>query len=178
MLQIEDEIEFLVNNLEFLVEPQQAVSAYAKSRNILYGLLSLNLLFELFITTWIFRNEAFILKQLNQMYHVWHPAEFQKFFEAITLISTTFNSVMYLFGFFTIFSHKVTNYTVLSMLMIMSIFFGILLTYLNVLNIMMFILKCFTYVYSRFVLSQLYTVLMVPAAQNLQNMYNNDNFNS
>lgn len=145
---------------------------------ILYGLLALNMLFELFITTWIFRNEAFILEQLDQMYHVWHPLEFKRFFESITLVSITFNSAMYLFGFFTVFSHKVTNYTVFSMLMIMSIFFGILLTYLNVLNIIMFILKCFTYVYTRFVLSQLYTVLMVPAAQNLQNMYNLDTFNN
>lgn len=178
VIQIEDEIEFLSNNLEYLVEPQLAVGQYVKSRNILYGLLSLNLIFELTITMYVFRNEEFILKQLNQMYHIWHANDFKQFFEAITLLNTVFNSFMYLFGFFTIFTHKVTNYTVFTLLMLMSIFFGIMLTYLNVLNILMFILKCFTYVYSRYVLSQLYTVLMVPAAQNLQNNYSRDNFNS
>mmetsp|Transcript_3382 Transcript_3382/g.5691 ORF Transcript_3382/g.5691 Transcript_3382/m.5691 type:complete len:135 (-) Transcript_3382:219-623(-) len=59
-------------------------------------------------------------------------------------------------------SHKVTNYLVFNVVLMISIFMGILLTYLNVLNILTFILKCFTYVYARYVLSQLYTVLIIP----------------
>ena len=74
------------------------------------------------------------------------------------------NSILYIHGFYTIFSHKVTNYQCFTIFMMISIFAGILLTYLNVLNLLMFILKCFTYVYTRYVLSLLYTVLMLPAA--------------
>lgn len=178
VLQIEDEIEFLVNNLEFLVEPQQAISQYARSRNLLFLLLAINLVFEVLITLYVFRNEDFILRQLNQMYHIWHAEDFKHFFESITLMNTCLNTIMYFHGFYTIFTHKVTNYTVFTMLMIISIFFGILLTYLNVLNILMFVLKCFTYVYARYVLSQLYTVLMVPAAQNLQGVQVRDNYSA
>lgn len=50
--------------------------------------------------------------------------------------------------------------------MMISIFIGILLTYINVLNILLFVLKCFTYVYTRYVLSELYTVLIIPSDQN------------
>lgn len=37
-----------------------------------------------------------------------------------------------------------------------------MLTYLNVLNLLMFVLKCFTYIYTRYVISHLYTVLIIP----------------
>ena len=157
-----------MNNLEFLVDPQQAVDMYVSNRNILYLLLGLNMLLELLITVYVFKNEGAILRQLNEMYHIWHAQEFKDFFEGCTFISSAFNSFLYVFGFYTVFSHKVTNYTIFTMLMILSIFFGIMLTYLNILNILMFVLKCFTYVYSRYVLSCLYTVLMVPAAQGYQ----------
>lgn len=72
------------------------------------------------------------------------------------------NSLLYIYGYYTIFSHKVTNYQVFTIMLMISIFFGILLTYLNVLNLLMFIMKCFTYIYTRYVLSQLYTVLIIP----------------
>ena len=149
------------------MDPQQAVDLYVSNRNILYLLLGLNLIFEVLITVYIFKNEDFILKQLNQMYHIFDAEDFKDFFESVTLMNTGFNSFMYVFGFYTIFSHRVTNYTVFTMMLIVSIFFGIMLTYLNVLNILLFVLKCFTYVYSRYVLSQLYTVLMVPAAMSM-----------
>lgn len=162
MLQIEDEIEFIVNNLEYLVDPEIAIKQYFQNRNILYFLLTLNLLFESLLTVYIIKNEFFILKQLNQIYRFWHLDEFKSFFEGVTCINAALNSLMYVFGYFTIFSHKVTNYQVFTVLLMISIFFGILLTYLNALNLLMFILKCFTYIYTRYVLSQLYTVLIIP----------------
>jgi len=85
---------------------------------------------------------------------------------------------MYFYGFYTVFSHKVTNYQVFTVVLMISVFFGILLTYMNVLNLLTFILKCFTYIYARYVLSQLYTVLIIPRDfsdnqnQNIQNAYN------
>ena len=153
VLQIEDEIEFLVNNLEFLVDPHQAMDLYISNRNILYILLAMNMIFESLITYFVFKNESTILAQLDEMYHIWHPEEFKQFFEGMTFMNTFFNSILYVFGFYTIFTHKVTNYTVFTTMMVVSIFLGIMLTYLNVLNILMFVLKCVTYVYARYVLS-------------------------
>ena len=80
ILQIEDEIEFLANNLEYLVEPQSAVEQYISNRNVLFFLIGLNLIFEGFITTYIFQNEDFIIKQLNQIYKFWHTENFRQFF--------------------------------------------------------------------------------------------------
>ena len=65
MLQIEDEIEFLVNNLEYLVEPEVAIKNYFHNRNLLFFILALNLVFENLLTVYIWKNELFILKQLN-----------------------------------------------------------------------------------------------------------------
>jgi len=48
------------------------------------------------------------------------------------------------------------------MALMVSIFTGIMLTYVNVLNMLSFIIRCFTYVYSKYVLNQLYTVLIIP----------------
>lgn len=123
-----------------------------------------NLIFELLVTSFVIRNENAILHQLNEMYHIWHLDQFKQFFETVTFINVVMNSIMWGFGLIAVLSHKATNYTIFCVLMVMTIFFGILLTYLNVLNILMFILKCFTYVYVRYTMSQLYTVLMVPAS--------------
>lgn len=128
----------------------------------MYFLLTLNCIFEALLTVYIIKNEFFILKQLNQIYRFWHLDDFKNFFEGVTCINAAMNSLLYVFGFCTIFSHKVTNYQIFTIMLMVSIFFGILLTYLNVLNLLMFIMKCFTYIYTRYVLSQLYTVLIIP----------------
>lgn len=125
-------------------------------------MLTLNCIFEALLTVYIIKNEFFILKQLNQIYRFWHLDDFKNFFEGVTCINAAMNSLLYVFGFCTIFSHKVTNYQIFTIMLMVSIFFGILLTYLNVLNLLMFIMKCFTYIYTRYVLSQLYTVLIIP----------------
>ena len=110
MLQIEDEIEFLVTNLEYLVEPEVAIKQYYSNRNVLYFLLSLNLLFETLLTIYVVKNEDFILNQLNQIYRFWQVDDFKMFFETTTGANTVLNTLMYFYGFYTVFSHKVTNY--------------------------------------------------------------------
>lgn len=46
--------------------------------------------------------------------------------------------------------------------MIIGIFFRVLMSYVNLLNLLMLVLKCFTYVYCRYVLSLLFGVLILP----------------
>ena len=121
-----------MSNLEYLVEPEIAIKQYFSNRSILYFLLALNLLFETLLTVYIAKNEQFIIRQLNQIYRFWHVDEFQNFFEVVTGINAVLNTMMYLYGFYTVFSHKVTNYQIFNVILMISIFFGIMLTYLNV----------------------------------------------
>lgn len=129
---------------------------------MLYLLIAINLAFEILMTVYIIKNENIILTELNQIYRFWHVEEFRLFFETITKVSSALNVILYFFGFYSVYSHKATNYQIFVILLMISIFFGILLTYLNILNLMTFILKSVTYVYARYVLSQLYTILIIP----------------
>lgn len=62
VIQIEDEVEFLMSNFDYLIEPDDAFSSYNETRNYLYVLLLMNITFEIFMTFYIFNNELMILK--------------------------------------------------------------------------------------------------------------------
>ena len=46
-----------MSNMEYLVEPETAVSSYNESRNYLYFVMGLNLIFEISMTYYIYMNE-------------------------------------------------------------------------------------------------------------------------
>lgn len=125
-------------------------------------ILMFSLFFEGLLTLYIYRNEIQILQQLKHIYRIRHIENFRKFYENLVGLNTGFNILLYLFGMYSVCSHKVTNYQIFLVTMSFSIFASVLLTYINVLNLLLFILKCFTYVYARLVLSELYTVLIIP----------------
>lgn len=132
MIQIEDELAFLMDNMDYLVEPDQAIKNYFDVRNHLYIILLLNMVFECLMTMYIVKNELEILTNLKRIYKFWHVRDFQNFFEVITAANASINLVMYLYGFYTVFSHKVTNYQVYLVFLMVTVFTGILLTYINV----------------------------------------------
>lgn len=133
VIQIEDEVEFLMSNLEYLIEPDNAVRSYNESRSYLYVLIAFNIIFEIMMTIYIFQNELQILKELQMIYQkYWHLDQFKEFFELTTTANMTLNILLYTYGFYAIYSHKVTNYQVFLVMLMVSIFIGILLTYLNV----------------------------------------------
>ena len=59
---IEDDFDFFVNNLEYLVEPDTAIKSYYSIRNYFIFLLTINMIFELLITYYIMQNEMDIMK--------------------------------------------------------------------------------------------------------------------
>ena len=121
-----------MDNMEYLVEPDQAIKNYFEVRNYLYFILLLNIIFEGLMTTYIVKNELEILQNLKRIYKFWHVRDFQNFFEVITAANASINLVMFLFGFYTVFSHKVTNYQIYLIFLMVTVFTGILLTYINV----------------------------------------------
>ena len=65
-------------------------------------------------------------------------------------------------GFYAIWSHKAISYDWFNNFLLISILSKVLVSYLNVLNLLVFIMKIITYMYARFVLSVLHTVLVIP----------------
>jgi len=78
------------------------------------------------------------------------------------ILDMLLNMVMYGFGFYSLKTHKINTFTVFNGLMLISILTRIIISYLNILNLLMFILKIIVYLYARFVLSFLYSVLLLP----------------
>ena len=99
-----------MDNLEFLIEPEAAIKEYFTSKNLLYLLLLMNMLSELLICYYFLMNENDILRELDAIYRFWHFEEQRMFYEALTKIITAVNLLVYSFGVYSVWSHKVTNY--------------------------------------------------------------------
>jgi len=60
----------MVENLEYMVEPEQALKDYFEVRNFMYFLLFLNLILEVLMTVYVVKNEVLILNNLKQIYRL------------------------------------------------------------------------------------------------------------
>ena len=77
-------------------------------------------------------------------------------------IDICINTAVYASSIWVFRTNKVNAFTLFLGLMVVAVFSRILISYLNILNLIMFILKILEYIYARYVLSLLYAVLMVP----------------
>ena len=161
-MQIEDEVEFLLSNLEFIVSPETAISEYLYHRAILFVLIMINLFFEITIGIYTYRNSDILVTYLNQEYRNYTVSQLKDILFLLTYTNFAFNMFQYAFGFFALVSHRVTTYQIFNILMLVSIMLRIFMAYVNILNILMLILKCFTYIYSRYCLTLLFRVLILP----------------
>ena len=69
-----------MDNIQFLIEPEEAIQRYFTERNYLYFVITLGLFLELLMTAYIFKNELHNLQQLKHMYRMLHVRDFQTFF--------------------------------------------------------------------------------------------------
>ena len=65
---VQDEVEFVVSNFDFALEPGQALHNYLYHRKVLTILLSLNLIYEILLLVYIGINHEFIISQLGEIY--------------------------------------------------------------------------------------------------------------
>ena len=77
-------------------------------------------------------------------------------------MDTAINLFVYILGYYGLCSHKARYMGLFNQILLLSVFSKIVLSYLNVLNLLVFIMKIVLYLYARFVLSVLYTVLVIP----------------
>ena len=113
-------------------------------------MILLNLFFELSLTIYIYRNIDYLLIRLNQTYRGYTRDEMEQFVQFGTYINATFNLFQYMFGIYAVFSNRVTHYKSFEVLILIGMVFRLTLSYLNIMNLMMVVLKIITYVYSKF----------------------------
>jgi len=162
ILHIEDEVDFLLNNFEFILEPEQAVKNYMYHRKVLCVFLVLSVMYEFCLDVYLWKNKEFIITQLTEVYKNLDVDKLTNLFIYSNTIDLMLNLTLYGFGFYSLRTHKVNTFQWFNTLMLMSIFTRIIISYLNILNLLMFILKIIVYLYARFVLSFLYSVLLLP----------------
>lgn len=122
----------------------------------------INLFFETILTAYLYRNKEFLLIQLNEIYRGYDKKALIKIFETLIMANLGVNLLQYAVSFYAIFSHRVTNYQIMLIFMVVGMLLRVGLCYINVMNIFMLVLKLLTFVFARYVLSLLYAVLLVP----------------
>ena len=155
-------MEFFIQNLDFVVGPNNAMKSYYKNRMILYVMFLVNLFFESILTVYLYRNKEFLLIQLNEVYRGYDKQRQILIFESLVMANLSVNLVCYVISFYAIFSHRVTNYQIMLFFMLVGMMLRVGLCYVNVMNVFMLVLKIFTFVFAKYVLSLLYAVLLVP----------------
>ena len=103
-------MEFLVSNMEFLVDPESVVKDYFRSRLILLLIIWFNLTCEILLTFWVLKNEDSLLEHLMHIYKFVNHSDFRSFFEGATLSSFILNLLMYMYSSYAVYSHSVTKF--------------------------------------------------------------------
>lgn len=109
MFQIEDELEFLVNNLEYLVEPESAISNYFSSRTTLYVLLFTNIILEVLVTYYAFKHKGFVLEELHRVYRIDDVNRLDALVQAVTGVNAALTVLIVLYGLYAVASHRVIS---------------------------------------------------------------------
>jgi hypothetical protein len=125
-------MEFLVSNMEFLVDPENVLKDYFRSRLILLLIIWFNLTCEILLTFWVLKNEESILEHLFHIYKFVRQNDFRIFFEGASVTSLGLNLLLYIYSSYAVYSHSVTKFQTFLILLMISVYGGILLTYVNV----------------------------------------------
>ena len=164
IMQIDNEIEFLLSNIEYIVEPDLAIEEYLDQRLVLFVILMMNVFCEVVIGIYLFKNADVLAVYINQIsitkYYTQHQLE--TILNVSTFVNICLSVVTYFFGFRAIVTHKATTYQVFNVLLLLSVMVRVLLAYFDMTNIVMLMVQIFTYVYSRYCLMLLFRVLILP----------------
>ena len=87
LMEIEEELEFFLNNMEFIEEPNTAASHYFQHRSMLFFMICLNMFFELLLSIYFFRNKDIIIMQLNEIYRDQTEGSMKSLFEGAAVFS-------------------------------------------------------------------------------------------
>ena len=129
---MQDEVEFVVSNFDFALEPGQAVQNYIHHRKVLFILLSLTLVYELILIGYLLVNLDFIMAQLAEIYRNFGVQSIKSAFYWSFFVDLVIGIFSYTMGFYALRTHKVKLYNIFGNFLLISVFSKILLSYLNV----------------------------------------------
>ena len=129
---VQDEVEFVISNFDFALEPGQALSSYMHHRKIVGILLTMNLVYESCLIFYVLYNRDFILAQLGEIYRNSSMDTIQNTFLACYTIDIALSVFAYVYGFSALYTHKVSRYNSFNMWLLMCVLTKIVISYLNV----------------------------------------------
>ena len=109
----------------------KAMKKYRDHRLYLGIFLCLNMVFEVLLYSYLFKNMDFIISQLSEIYRDLTVEKLQRVFIVSNLIDIIVNIFMYGMGFLALKTHKVTVYNSYHWVLMLSIFSRIVISYLN-----------------------------------------------
>ena len=122
----------------------------------------MNLVFDLVLYAYLLHNSEFIVATLADAYRDIAYEKLYRFFMYGTVIDLMVNFVMYLVGKRALRSNRLLQYNHFTWCILATILSRIVVSYLNITNLVMFIMKIVLYLYARYVVSMLYSILLLP----------------
>ena len=162
MARIASDVEFVIDHFDFALEPGKALESYMQSSRLLTVMLVLNLLYEAGLIFFLVANYDYVLVQIVELYRMVTISRIDTILRVTYTIDIVLCSLSYGAGFYAVWSHRTSAYEWFVRLVLLTAVSKIVMSYLNVLNVMVFIMKVALFLMGRFVLSLLHTVLLVP----------------
>ena len=129
---VQDEVEFVVSNFDFALEPGQALQSYLHHRTIVTTLMLMGLLYELCLVAYVLFNRDFIMAQLGEIYRNSSMNTIVNVFLVCYGADFAMTAITYGYGFNALYTHKVKRYNVFNTCLLIGIFIKIVISYLNV----------------------------------------------
>ena len=122
----------MVSNFDFALEPGQALNKYMTHRKILIWLLCIDAIYEIGLIIYIFSNKDFVLAQLGEIYRNIDMKSMTQIFMVSYTIDLSIGIISFMMGYYAIYSHKTKYYHWFNNLLLLSVFWKIIISYLNV----------------------------------------------
>lgn len=129
---VQDEVEFVVSNFDFALEPGQALQSYMHHRTIVTVLMVLSLVYEISLLGYVTMNRDFIMAQLGEIYRNSSMGTIENIFFVCYGADFVISILVFGFGFNALYTHKVKRYNTFNLLLLGGIFIKIVISYLNV----------------------------------------------
>jgi hypothetical protein len=107
------------------------MKSYMHHRKTMFIFLLLNMTFELLLYYYLFTNKEYMIAQLGEIYKEMSIERLATVFSVCNGIDMIINLFAYSFGFYAVYSHKVTCYNLFNGILVLAVFSRIIISYLN-----------------------------------------------
>jgi hypothetical protein len=105
--------------------------SYLQHRKTLAIFLGLNMVFEIMLYIYLFSNMNYMIAQLGEIYKEMSIEKLATVFCVCNGIDILINIFVYTFGFYALYTHKITFYNLFNGALVIAVFSRIIISYLN-----------------------------------------------